>query len=144
MFFTTDASDYAIGAVLSQLGHPNCYVSRTLNAHEKNYSTTDKEFLSIVFAVNYFRPQLYGRKFKIVTDHAPIKYLNSKCKGKEFSQRNQRWLLKLQEIIYEIDYLQGKDNKVADYLSRLENVPPISDTNDHESNLDMSDEQMNR
>lgn len=136
---TTDASDYAIGAVLSQDGHPVCYVSRTLNNHERNYSVTDKEFLAIVYTVTYFRPYLYGRKFKIITDHAPIKYLNAKYKGKEFSQRNQRWILKLQEYNFDIEYLQGKENKVADFLSRIENSPPINDQNSSESNMDMSE-----
>lgn len=136
---TTDASDYAIGAVLSQEGHPVCYVSRTLNSHEKNYSVTDKEFLAIVYSINYFRPYVYGRKFKVITDHAPIKYLNSKYKGKEFSQRNQRWILKLQEFNFEIEYLQGKENKVADFLSRIENSPPINNDNSSESNMDLSE-----
>lgn len=136
---TTDASDYAIGAVLSQEGHPICYVSRTLNNHERKYSVTDKEFLAIVYSVNYFRPYVYGRKFKIITDHVPIKYLNEKYKGKEFSQRNQRWILKLQEYSFDIEYLQGKDNKVADFLSRIENSPPINDENSSESNMDLSD-----
>lgn len=136
---TTDASDYAIGAVLSQDGHPVCYVSRTLNKHEKKYSVTDKEFLAIVYSVTYFRPYLYGRKFKIVTDHAPIKYLNSKYKGKEFSQRNQRWILKLQEYNFDIEYLKGKENTVADFLSRQENSPKICDGNSSESNMDLSD-----
>lgn len=135
---TTDASDYAIGAVLSQEGHPICYVSRTLNKHERNYSVTDKEFLAIVYSVNYFRPYLYGRKFKIITDHAPIKYLNSKYKGKEFSQRNQRWILKLQEFNFDIEYLQGKENKVADFLSRIPNSPHIDENNSSESNMDLS------
>lgn len=45
---TTDASNYAIGAVLSQEGHPVCFASRTLNNHERNYPATDKEFLTIL------------------------------------------------------------------------------------------------
>ena len=126
---TTDASDYTIGAVLSQEGHPICFVSRTLNNHEKNYSVTDKEFLAIVYSVNYFRPYIYGSHFKVITDRAPIKFLNSKYKGKEFSQRNQRRILKLQEYNFDIEYIQGKDNKVADFLSRIESSPKISKEN---------------
>lgn len=118
---TTDASNYALGAVLSQEGHPVCFASRTLNNHERNYSATDKEFLAIIWSVNYFRPYLYGRKFKIRTDHQPIKYLQAKYKGKDLSPRHQRWLLKLGEYDCEIEYLKGKENKVADFLSRLEN-----------------------
>lgn len=136
---TTDASDYAIGAVLSQDGHPICYVSRTLNKHERNYSVTDKEFLAIVYSVNYFRPYVYGKKFHIITDHMPIKYLNDKYKGKEFSQRNQRWLLKLQEYSFDIEYLKGKENKVADFLSRIDNSPLIDISNSCESNMALSE-----
>lgn len=115
----TDASNYAIGAVLTQEGQPVCYASRSLNDHEKNYSVTDKEFLAIVWAVSYFRPYLWGKRFKIITDHLPIKYLNKKYTGKEFSQRTQRWLLKLQEYQFDIEYLKGKENKIADFLSRI-------------------------
>lgn len=118
---TTDASNYAIGAVLSQEGHPVCYASRTLNNHERNYSATDKEFLAIMWSVNYFRPYVYGRRFKILTDHQPIKFLHSKYKGKDMSPRHQRWLLKLGEYQFDIEYLKGRENKVADFLSRIEN-----------------------
>lgn len=118
---TTDASNYAIGAVLSQEGHPVCFASRTLNSHERNYSATDKEFLAILWSVNYLRPYLYGRKFKILTDHQPIKYLHSKYKGKDMSPRHQRWLLKLGEYDFDIEYIKGKENHVADFLSRIEN-----------------------
>lgn len=134
---TTDASNYAIGAVLTQDKQPVCYASRTLNEHERNYSTTDKEFLAIVWAVTYFRPYLWGRKFKINTDHLPIKYLNKKYTGKEFSQRTQRWLLKLQEYQFEIEYLKGKENKVADFLSR---IPAEQDKDAPEESIeDLSD-----
>lgn len=131
---TTDASNYAIGAVLSQEGHPVCYASRTLNNHERNYSATDKEFLAIMWSVNYFRPYIYGRKFKILTDHQPIKYLHSKYRGKDMSPRHQRWLLKLGEYQFEIEYLKGRENKVADFLSRIENSEdPISENTNIEN-----------
>lgn len=131
---TTDASNYAIGSVLSQDGHPICFASRTLNNHEKNYSATDKEFLAILWSVNYFRPYLYGNKFKILTDHQPIKFLHSKHKGKDISPRHQRWLLKLGEYQFEIDYLKGKENRVADFLSRLEDSDLTNKTENERGN----------
>jgi hypothetical protein len=102
---TTDASNFAIGAILSQgpIGsdQPIAYASRALNSAEGNYSTTEKELLAIVWGTNHFRPYLYGRKFKIVTDHKPLQWLfNVKDPG----SRLTRWRLKLEEHEYEIMY----------------------------------------
>ena len=77
---TTDASQYAIGAVLSSQGiipqdQPIAYASRTLNQAETNYSVIQKELLAIVWAVKHFRCYLYGRHFCIITDHRPLTYL---------------------------------------------------------------------
>lgn len=102
-------------AFLSQKSQPMCYISRTLNNHEQKYATTDKEFLASIYSITYFRPFFYGTKFKIITDDCPIKYLYNKYKGREFSQRHQRWFLKRQEYNYEIEYLSGKDNVVTDF-----------------------------
>ena len=72
---TTDASNFAIGAVLSQNFEnkelPIAYASRTLNEHEINYSTSEKELLAIVWAVKYFRPYVYGRKLKLLLSTDP-------------------------------------------------------------------------
>ncbi|KAL1448524.1 hypothetical protein WDU94_006581 [Cyamophila willieti] len=118
---TTDASNFAIGAVLSQgvIGKdkPIAFASRTLNDHEKNYSTTEKELLSIVWSVKHFRPYLYGRKFIIVTDHKPLQWLFS---VKDPSSKLIRWRLRLEEYEYEITYKKGKQNTNADALSRIE------------------------
>ncbi|XP_049866081.1 uncharacterized protein LOC126366827 [Pectinophora gossypiella] len=124
---TTDASNYAVGAVLSQgdIGKdkPIAYASRTLNKAEGNYSTIEKELLAILFGVKTFRPYLYGRKFKIVTDHRPLVWLfNDKDPG----SRLIRWRLKLEEYDYEIIYKQGKLNCNADALSRC----PVNALND--------------
>lgn len=115
---TTDASNYAIGAILSQgeLGkdRPIAYASRTLNKSECNYNTTEKELLAILFGCKTFRPYLYGRHFQIVTDHRPLKWLFN---HKDPSSKLQRWRLKLEEYEYEIIYRKGKFN-AADALSR--------------------------
>ncbi|KAL0128565.1 hypothetical protein PUN28_003720 [Cardiocondyla obscurior] len=75
----TDASDQAIGAILSQgeIGEdrPISYASRILNKAEKNYTTTEKELLAIVWAVKHFRPYIYRTKFTIITDHKPLTWL---------------------------------------------------------------------
>lgn len=113
---TTDASNYAIGAVLSQSHGPLCFASRTLNKHEQNYSTIEKELLAIVWATKQFRHYLYGRKFKILTDHRPLAWLQNL---REPNSKLQRWKIKLEEYDFQIEYLAGKENKVADALSRI-------------------------
>lgn len=117
---TTDASNFALGAVLSQgrIGSdkPICYASRTLSSSECNYSTIEKELLAIIWATKYFRPYLFGRKFQIVTDHRPLTWLMSL---KEPNSKLVRWRLKLEEYDYEIVYKKGTLNRNADALSRI-------------------------
>lgn len=116
---TTDASQYAIGSVLSQGNPPNdlpvSYASRTINRAESNYSATERELLAIVWSVKHFRPYLYGRKFTILTDNKPLIWLFN---VKDPSSRLVRWRLLLEEYDYEIHYKPGKSNYVADALSR--------------------------
>lgn len=114
---TTDASDIALGAVISQDGHPIAYASRTLSKTEQNYNTTEKELLGILWAVTQFRPYIYGRKFTLRTDHKALIWL---AKLKEPNQRLTRWKLKLQDYDFIIEHVKGKDNYVADALSRIE------------------------
>ena len=117
---TTDASNLGIGAVLSQIddmGRENVifYASRSLNKAERNYSTIEREFLGIVYAVEKFRYYLYGTEFIIHTDHNPLTYLNNLTLS---SARLTRWRLKLAEYNFKIVYKKGSMNKVADPLSR--------------------------
>ena len=116
---TTDASNFALGAVLSQgtIGRdlPISFASRSLNPAEINYFTTEKELLAIVWAVQHFRPYLYGRKFTLVTDHRPLIWLHNL---KDPISRMARWKIKLSEYEYEIVYKPGSANINADALSR--------------------------
>lgn len=113
----TDASGYAIGSVLSnQNGKPIAYASKSLNKAEINYATIEKELLAIVWSIKHFRPYLYGRKFEIRTDHRPLVYLFSL---KNPSSRLTKFRLLLEEYDFDITYVQGKENVVADALSRI-------------------------
>ncbi|KAM1059014.1 hypothetical protein ACFX2B_023592 [Malus domestica] len=118
-----DASDYAVGAVLGQrrdkLPHVIYYASRTLNDAQLNYATTEKELLAVVFALEKFRSYLVGAKVIVYTDHSALKYLLSK---KEAKPRLLRWVLLLQEFDLEILDKKGRENVVADHLSRLVNA----------------------
>ncbi|KAJ9545103.1 hypothetical protein OSB04_024810 [Centaurea solstitialis] len=117
-----DAIDYAVSAVLGQRKNnhfqPICYASRTLNDAQENYTTTEKELLAVVFAIEKFRSYLVLSKIIVYTDHSTLKYLFAKPDAKP---RLIRWILLLQEFDIEIRDKRGAENLAADHLSRLEN-----------------------
>lgn len=113
---TTDASNYAIGAVLSQGKNPITFISRTLNATEQNYATNEKEVLAIVWALQKLRNYLYGiADLTIYTDHQSLIYSIS---DKNPNTKLKRWKNFIMEFGAEIKYKPGKENIVADALSR--------------------------
>ena len=118
-----DASDFAMGAVLGQKAEKVFkaiyYASKTFNEAQENYSTTEKEMMTIVFACEKFRPYILGSHVIIHTDHASIKYLMAK---KEAKPRLIWWVLLLHEFDLEIKDKKGCDNVIADHLSRVEKL----------------------
>lgn len=113
----TDASGFSIGSLLCNSDNrPIAYASRTLNKAEKRYPTIEKELLSVVWSVKYFRPYLYGRKFRIETDHKPLVYLFGMT---DPSNRLMKFRLLLEEYDFIVDYVKGPKNVAADALSRI-------------------------
>ncbi|GJZ44119.1 reverse transcriptase domain-containing protein [Tanacetum coccineum] len=117
-----DASDFALGAVLGQRKdkhfHPIHYASKTMTGAQLHYTTTEKEMLAVVYALEKFRPYLVLSRTIVYTDHSAIKYLMAKQDAKS---RLLRWILLLQEFNLEIRDKKGAENVAADHLSRLEN-----------------------
>ena len=127
----TNASGFCIGLVLSQKDeygkdHPVYYASRQLNHAERNYTTTEREALGLVYACRKFRHYLLGYKTYFYTDHNALKYLVNQT---DLSGRIARWMLLLMEFDFEIIVKPGRMHDNADYLSRLkgkgsvENIP---------------------
>jgi hypothetical protein len=117
---TVDASGWCLGAILWQLdaGNRECpiyYASRQMNPAEKNYTTTEREALAMVYACKKFRHYLLGYKVVFHTDHDSLKYLVNKP---DLSGRLARWILLLQEFNIEVQFKKGKANANADFLSR--------------------------
>jgi hypothetical protein len=127
-----NASDYAVGTVLGQTKDKKhyaiSYASETMTGAQLNYTTTEKELLVVVFAIDKFRSYLVGAKVIVYTDHAALKYLLTK---KDANPRLILWTLLPQEFDLEIRDKKGLENSVADHLSRLQvEETPALPTND--------------
>ena len=117
----TDASNNAIGAVLSQIGsdgqeHVIAYGSRLLTKSERQYCVTRRELLAVVFFTKHFRPYLLGRRFILRTDHGSLQWLFN---FKDPEGQVARWLEALQEMDFEIVHRKGRSHNNAHALSRI-------------------------
>ncbi len=117
----TDASGIGLGAVLLQgegeHKRPIQFVSRKLFPRETRYSTIEKECLAIKWALDTLKYYLIGKEFVLETDHRPLQWLH---RMRDFNSRITRWHLSLQPYRFTVRYRAGKDNVIADFLSRHE------------------------
>ena len=115
----TDASNFSIGAVLSQvqdgIERPIAFASRSLTKSEKKYCVTRKELLAAVHFVKYFRHYLYGRQFTLRTDHSSLRWLMN---FKDPEGQLARWMDVLSTYDFTIEHRPGNLHGNADSLSR--------------------------
>lgn len=111
----TDASLDGIGAVLMQEGRPISFESRKLKTHELNYPTHDLELAAVVHALVRWRHFLLGHRFELHSDHQSLQYIFTQP---NLNARQRRWMEFLCEYDFDVHYIKGKENVVADALSR--------------------------
>ena len=119
----SDASGNGIGVVLTQQGKPIAFMSRALGVSKRSWSIYAQEMLAIVHAIQTWRPYLLGRKFYIQTDQRSLKYL---LEQRITTPEQQEWVAKLLGYDYEITYKPGRENSVADALSRVVSSPSLN------------------
>ncbi|MCP4339812.1 MAG: DDE-type integrase/transposase/recombinase, partial [Desulfobulbaceae bacterium] len=140
-FLTTDASDVGLGAELSQMvgntERPVAFAAKTLNQAQRNYSTPEREALAVVWATEHFEKYLLGRYFTLRTDQNSLTTLMTGFSDStRASKRIARWCDRLQHHNYTVVHIKGKENCVADMLSRLasenqtSSEPALLDDND--------------
>ncbi|CAH8582717.1 unnamed protein product [Dicrocoelium dendriticum] len=129
---STDASNIGLGAILSQIqnGHERviAYASRKLSAAELSYSAGEKEALACVWACEKWNLFLFGRPFTLRTDHAALTSLLTRGTNGIRPLRIHRWYARLLTYDFQIKFRPGRENQVADGLSRL----PLNETENNE------------
>lgn len=117
-----DASDIGAGAVLLQkcdddVLHPICYFSVKFKKHQRSYATIAKEALGVLFAIEKFEVYISGSPFPVIiyTDHNPLQFVH---RMRNKNQRLFRWSLAQQPHNIEIKHISGRENVIADILSR--------------------------
>ena len=116
-----DASRLGLGAVLSQRQsdgkyHPVAFGSRALHGVEANYHSTKLEFLTMKWSIEHFQTYLLGCHFKVHTDNNPLTYFLT---SPNMDAMKQRWINELAKYDFSLEYQKGKNNTVADALSRI-------------------------
>ncbi len=117
----TDASNVAIGGVLSQLDENNkeyviSYASRSLTKSEINYSVTSREMLAVYWCLGQFRPYIYGKKFTLQTDHTALRSILS---AQDMNGQAARWQMALADYEFDVIHRPGVQHGNADAMSRL-------------------------
>jgi hypothetical protein len=115
----TYASDYAIGEVLTQQGHPVAYHNETLSDTVRKYPTYEKDMYSIVQACRQWKNYILRKETIIQNDHRPLEFIESQ--GKLQNDRHQKWSTYMQQFHLNIKYKKGNTNNVVEFL----NQPPI-------------------
>ncbi|KAI9552561.1 Retrovirus-related Pol polyprotein from transposon 412 [Daphnia sinensis] len=127
----TDACDYGIGSVLSQIQDgvekPIAYASRQLKPAEQKYATVEKEALAVVFSIKHFRHYLLDKPLTVISDHRPLQWLEEQ---KDNNGRLGRWAILLAGTNYRIKFRPGRVHQNADCLFRLR-VAHIRTDNTH-------------
>ncbi|KAL2228329.1 UNVERIFIED_CONTAM: Retrovirus-related Pol polyprotein from transposon [Sesamum indicum] len=118
----TDASDFALGGVLMQDGHPVAFESRKFKDVERRYSVHEKELLAVVHCLRLWRHYLLGSHFVVRTDNTAVSHFMSQPK---LTSRQARWQELLSEFHFVLDYRAGSSNHAADALSRRANLASL-------------------
>ena len=119
-YVSTDAPNHGIGAVLYQVIEEKTryisFTSRALSQSERGYGATKRELLGIVYALRKFRYYLYGKKFRLYTDHKALTYMHTQ---KDMNQMMQGWFEELLELDYEVIHMPGILHVLPDAISRI-------------------------